>query len=111
MGIGIRLALEPLRSLAFGSIGASYVAIGSQFSNPIRMYHLQNLTDAKLLFSFDGTNDHLRLAPGGFQLIDVMANQLAERGFFVGEGDQIFVKRDDTPTLGTVDLCLFYAVN
>ena len=71
MGQAVRLQAETLRSLAFGSIGASYTAIGTATAMPAHIIKVDNLTDAVLLFSIDGTNDHFVLPANGFILLDI----------------------------------------
>ena len=53
MAKAIRLAPEPVRTLAFGSIEVAYMGIGTAFTKPIRILMIQNLTDESLMFSFD----------------------------------------------------------
>jgi len=108
MSQAIRFAPETVRSLAFGSIGAGYTAIGTALENPIRIFLLQNLTDKTLMFSFDGINDHVPLSLGGYLLIDVTANKSMSQGFYIAEGDQIYVKQVGAPTTGAVYISAFY---
>lgn len=108
MSLAIRLLPETQKSLAFGSIGAVYSGIGTALTQKIRIFFLQNLTDATLQFSFDGINDHFPLPPNGYILLDITANKTREQGFFVGEGQRIYVKEIGTPTSGSVYLSTFY---
>lgn len=108
MSLAIRLRAETLRSLGFASIGATYMGIGSPFLHPIRIFELQNLTDALLLFSFDGINDHIALPAQGFILLDVTANKTITSGFFLAEGDRVYVKESETPTTGSVYVTAFF---
>jgi len=109
MSIAIRLVPEDLRSLAFGSIGAAYMGIGTAITEPVRIFHLQNLTDAHLMFSFGGVDDHTVIPSGGYLLIDVTANKSFDGGFFLGEGERIYAKEiTGSPTLGAVYLTTFY---
>lgn len=111
MSRSIRLVPETLKSLAFGSIGAAYMGVGTAFTSPIRILKIQNLTDALLLFSFDGVNDHDILPTNGFTIYDVSANKTIEQGFYVGEGTRVYVKRSGTPTTGSVYVTAFYGSN
>lgn len=106
--LAIRLRADNLRSLGFASIIPTYVAIGSPMSFPIRIFHLQNLTDETLTFSFDGVHDHLVLPTNGFILLDITGNKTREQGFFLAEGDTIYVKENGIPTTGAVYLSTFY---
>ena len=109
MSFGIRMRAEPLKSIAAGSIGAAYMGVGTAFSYPIRAFHIQNLTDATLLFSYDGLDDHFRLPRNGYFFFDVTANKSTDVGCFWAIGDRIYVKEDETPSTGTVDLTAYYA--
>jgi len=104
----IRLVPESVRSLAFGSIGAGYTGIGTAIVNPVRMFHIQNLTDVTLMFSYDGVNDHFPLPPNGFLLLDITANKSRDHGFYLAEGTRVYVKEVGTPTSGSVYLTVYY---
>ena len=58
MAYNRKLKVEPIRTLAFGSIGPTYTAVGTALTNPARIFILNNLTNQNLYFSIDGTNDH-----------------------------------------------------
>ena len=108
MSLAIRFVPEPIKTLAAGSIGASYMGIGTAFDNPVRILFVQNLTDAGLMFSFDGIDDHFALPSNGFLLLDISANKTTERGFFLGEGQRLYVKEIATPATGDVYVSGFY---
>lgn len=104
----IRLRAEALRSLAFGSISSTYTAIGSKFAHPTRIMHLQNLTNADIVWSMDGITDHGVIASGGFLLLDVVANKTLDQGQFISEGTIMYAKSSGDPTSGSVYLSVFY---
>ena len=108
MSLSIRLLPETARTLAFGSIGAGYMGVGTAFENPVRLLLVQNLTDESLMFSFDGVEDHLPLPRDGYILIDVTANKSIEAGMFFAEGTRIYVKQIGVPTSGAVYVTTFY---
>lgn len=105
----IRLFPEPVRSLAFGSITANYAGVGTAFTEPVRILRIQNLTDALLWISFDGVNDHEAMATNSFLLLDVTANKAAEDGCYLPDGTRIYVKRNETPTSGSVYVTVYSA--
>jgi hypothetical protein len=112
MALGVRLIPETVRTLAFGSIGATYMGIGSAITNPIRIIHFQNLTDTRLIWSFDGINDHFYLPKNAFLLLDITANKSVETGFYLGANTRIYVKEDSTaasPTSGLVTVSAWYS--
>ncbi len=108
MSLAIRILPETQRELAFGSITTSYAGIGTAMTEKIRILMVQNLTDVSLQFSFDGINNHFPLPANGFLLLDITANKTREQGFFLGEGQRIYVKEIGNPTIGTVYLSTFY---
>jgi hypothetical protein len=112
MALGVKLLPETVRTLAFGSIGAAYMGIGTAFENPLRIIRFQNLTDTRLIFSFDGINDHFYLPKRGYLLLDVCANKTIETGFYIGAGTRFYVKEDSTapsPTDGLVTVTAWYS--
>jgi hypothetical protein len=104
----IKILAEPVRSLAFGLIGAAYVGIGTAIDHPARILRIQNLTDEILFFSYDGINDHEVLAPNSFLLLDIDANSSREMGCYIAEGTRIYVKRSGVPTSGAVYVTVYY---
>ena len=107
----IRLAAETIRSLGFASIGAAYAGVGTRFDNPVRIFFVQNMTDALLMFSLDGVNDHFTLPQGGYLLLDVTGNKTTEHGFYIAEGSRLYVQEIGNPTSGSVYLSLFYGAD
>lgn len=106
--LAIRFSAEPLRTLAFGSIIGAYTGIGTAIDHAIRILYVQNLTDARLLFSFNAVDDHFILPENGFLLLDVTSNQTYKSGFFVPENGRVYVKQDQNPTQGNCHVSVFY---
>jgi hypothetical protein len=104
----VKLGVEPARYLAFGSITADYLEVGTPITNPVRILRIQNLTDAILWFSYDGENDHEAMAANSFLLLDVTANKSLDNGLYIPLGTQIYVKRLGTPTTGSVYVSVYY---
>lgn len=111
MAYGVRAIFDPLRSLAFGSIGASYAAIGTALTRPARLIKIDNLTDATLLFSIDGTSDHTVIPANGFLLLDIATNQEDTQGFEIATGTSFYVKESGTPTSGSVYVTVVVGYN
>jgi hypothetical protein len=101
MSYGVRVSFEPLREVSFGSILASYIDVGSATTGFIRMASFNNDTNKYLYVSFDGVNDHIRLAPNSFRLWDFTANQVKPNGFFFPENGIFQVKYDSSGTAPT----------
>ena len=104
----IRMLPETCRTLAFGSIVAGYTAVGTPLLHPIRIMLIQNLTDAAVMFSLDGINDHFPLPLNGHLIVDITANKTTTSGFFLAESDRLYVKRIGVPANGAVYFTAFY---
>ena len=104
-----KVLFEPAKSLAWGSIAAGYMGVGTAFDKPMRLLILQNLTDALVWFSFDGIEDHIPLASISYIILDITANRATEEGWFVGEGTRVYVKQlAGAPTNGAVYVSACY---
>lgn len=107
----IKFLWENLRSLAFGSIGASYVQAGTNFTNPIVQLVLYNGTNQDVFISNDGINDKHYLPSGVSYVIDICANKVSSEGLYPPEYSGIFVKQGPggAPTSGSVYVTAQYA--
>lgn len=103
---------DALRSLAFGSIGANYAAIGTQINQLARLVAIKNNTDAVLLLSFDGTTDNDVLMATTGQVLDFTANKTMDDGagsYFIEKGTTIYVKHAGVaPTSGSIYVTVVY---
>jgi len=109
MSLALRARFEPLRTLGFASIGPVYMGVGTSLNNPIRQFFIQNQTDVRLVFSFDGITDHFDLPKDGYWVEDVTANKTNTQGLFFAEGDRLYVRQDGAaPTKGLVSLSAIY---
>jgi len=104
----IRFLPETLRSLGFASIGAAYMGVGTAIDHPARMVIIQNYTNDQLLFSFDGVNDHITLSSLSQIVLDISSNKTTDDGFYMAEGDRLYVKEVVGPTSGSVYFSVFY---
>jgi len=102
---------DPVRTLGFASILATYVKVGTTMTKPARMILVQNFTDANLMFSFDGTDDHFPVASEGFLVLDIATNKIDPGGFFISAGESLWVKEIENPTLGSVYFSVFYGAD
>lgn len=110
--LATKLKFEPLRSLAFGSIGATYTAVGTPTEHPMRQFFIQNLTDQLLIFSFDGINDHFVLPVNGFWIEDITTNKSQDIGFYIAQNTTLYVKRSaGAATSGSVYFTVTYGAN
>ncbi len=104
----IRLLAETVREVAAAGIGGAYAGVGTALDHPARLIFVQNLTDETVMFSFDGINDHFPLPSNGFLLTDITSNKTSTDGFFLAEGDRLYVREIVSPTTGTVYFTVFY---
>lgn len=108
MAYGIRMVPDTLRTAAFGAIGAGYTALGAVFLHPMRIISIKNMTDAILLFSFDGVTDHEVVPNEAGIVLDFCANSVNTAGAFIGVGTQVWVKQTTAPTAGSVYMSCYY---
>ncbi len=110
MTCSIVVAADELRSLAFGSVGMSYLALGIPFDHPMRIIKIVNTMDEDVLVSFDGILDHDYIPAGGFSLYDLTTNQNEVAGWFFRNGTQVYVKVTAGASSGGVFLVAFYGL-
>ena len=107
----IRLLAEEVRSLGHASIlgGGAYIGIGTSIDHPARIMLVQNFTDADLMFSFDGITDHFPLLNKSHLILDISSNKTSQGGgFYLAEGQRLYVTQITAPTTGSVYLTVFY---
>ena len=103
MSFGTKVGFEAVREIAFGGISGTYAVVGGILTDFTRIIAFNNSTDAEVYISFDGTNDHLRIAVGGFKLLDFTANSVHDNGYFLAQRTQVYVKQvSGAPTSGAV---------
>lgn len=108
MAFNIIIRADGMRLLAAASIAAGYTAVGTLFDHPMRIIKLVNLTDATVIFSYDGVVDHEIVPPNGFTLYDFTTNQAQTAGAFIAKDTVMYVKRSGVPTTGSVYVCAYY---
>ena len=92
MSIAVRMKWEPVRELGFLMTGAGYSPVGIPVSHPLRGFIFQNFLDTAVMVSFDGVNDHIPMVPNGYINEDIAANKTIQNGFYLPEGQQIYIK-------------------
>lgn len=100
---------DTIRTVAFGSISGTYAAVGTSFTNPVRLICFTNNTNGDMFFSVDGVNNHLFVAAGSFKLFDLSTNKHTYAPWWVlAPGTQFYVKQSTAPTSGAVYIeCLW----
>jgi hypothetical protein len=102
---------DTIRSVAFGSITGSYVALGTPLGFPARIICFTNTTDKDVLLSMNGVNDQLLVPAGSFKLFDVTTNHkpVNQDDFCFAIGTQWYVKYTAAPGSGAVYIEVIYA--
>lgn len=101
---------DQLRTVAFGSITASYVALGTPFTHMVRMVILTNNTDKDVLVSIDGVNDFLYMVKGTFKLLDISTNRETACNWYLPIGTQFYVKYVAAPGSGNFFIEAMYGI-
>lgn len=110
MPYGRIVTFAPLRSLAFGSIGANYAAIGGSTNDQTRLFTVTNMTDQDVLVSLNGIDDNLYVPTGVAKVFDLCSNRVQDDGFFLRKETTFYVKHAGVaPTTGSVYLEIVYA--
>ncbi len=103
MAFGTRVTFDPVREKIATDITNSYTTLGVPLVDHVRLIDFNNSTDQEIYVSFDGIDDHLRMAHNSFKLFDLSANKIRDDGLFLASGTQIFIKFVSTTTVnGTV---------
>lgn len=104
----IVVAVDALRSLAFGAIGVTYTAIGVPFAHPMRIIKITNTTNTDMYVSFDGIIDHDYVPAGAFTLYDLTTNQNETAGWYFRIGTQVYIRYAMAPASGSVFVVALY---
>jgi hypothetical protein len=102
---------DAIRSVAFGSITASYVALGTPLGFPARIICFTNTTDQDVFLSTDGSTDQILVPAGSFKLFDITTNHrpVNHDDFVFAIGTQFYVKYAAAPSKGAVYIEVIYA--
>ena len=102
--IGVRMALDPLRSLYYTSLSTmSYAALGVPFANLVRILAISNNTNQDIYVSDDFQNPKWYVAANGFIVRDFSANQDSKSGLAgLPVGTQLWVVSVNAPSSGYV---------
>lgn len=99
------VTIDTLRTVAHGSIGNTYAALGGVLTSPGRLICITNNTDGDMLFSDDGVNDKLFVAAGSFKLFDIATNKVDKIPIWCfAVNTQFYVKYSTAPTKNSVYL-------
>lgn len=102
---GTVLFPEPMYSLDHSTLSSSFTLVG-QIQNPAQLFLVQNLTNATVDFSMDGTNTHFQLPANGYIVLDVGTNRTVNRPLSFSALTALFAK--GSAAAGQVNLTSFY---
>ena len=91
-----------LQSLAYSSITTSYVAVGSQTTNPVRIFKITNNTNGDMFCTFDPTRNQMFVPANSFVLYDIEANSASNEQLKAPGYSQLWVKYSSEPSSGSV---------
>jgi hypothetical protein len=105
----IAVRFDGYRSLAFGSVGATYTALGTPTTHLMRILKIVNNTNADLNISFDGTTNNDFVPANSFVLYDFETNSSTDYDFFLALSTQLYVNYNTgAPTSGSVYAVMVY---
>ena len=90
--------------MAFGSVGASFAALGSPLSNPITVLHIRSTLNQDVYLSFDGSTDHVYVGAGDLVFYDIGTNKYGGGKLLLPKGTQIYQKRGPGGASGSGNL-------
>lgn len=110
MAYTTRMAYEALRSVDAADLDGSYQSIGDPLENPASIVKMVNNSDATVIVSVNGTDDHDVCPAGSFWLYDETANTPtgSTNACFLPKGTQILIK--GSPGTGDIYLVVQYIV-
>jgi len=100
-----------LRQVAYSSLNASLTALGTPLSVNARIVRFTNTTDKDVYVSTDGINNMLRIATGGFLLLDLETNRSATGDNLIPLGTQFYVAYVAAPSSGEFWIEVVYSNN
>lgn len=110
MAYGTRAAWETIRVVAFGSINATFTALGGILGHHTRQFRFVNTTNADISISVDGATEIIRMAAGSSFVNDLSTNKVQDDGLFLAEGTQFYIQyASGAPTSGSFWLEVMYA--
>ena len=103
--------IDAVRTLAFGSLAATFSPIGPPQAYQARIICFTNTTNEDVFFSMDGVTDQVIVPAGSFKLYDITTNHrpVNQDDFCFANGTQWYVKYVAVPGSGAVYIEIVYA--
>ena len=86
----IKAEWEAVRTVAFGSVGAPYAALGDPLANAATVLHIRSTLNKDVYLSFDGSTDHIYVGAGDLVVYDIGTNRYGSGKLVVSKGTQIY---------------------
>lgn len=100
---------EPMRSLDFTSLNATFVGVGTPFDHPSRFFKVVNTTDVEINISTDGMIIHDSLPSGVGEIYDTGSNRNDMGGTLAfPAGTRVYVNTSGSPTSGRITVTTIY---
>lgn len=107
-----RAFFDPLRSLGFAGISATYAPVGGPLQHPVRAFCITNNTQGDMIFAIDDdvVEGHLFVAAASYKLYDVQSNMNTQFDdkYMLPKGIQFYVKEVTAPVSGDVYIEFLY---
>lgn len=101
---GSKLKFEAVRLVAFGSVGASYAALGTATAKEAAFLMITSSLDKDAYLSFDGSTDHIYIAAGQILPFDIQGNHAGTGTLTLPKGTTIYQKRGPGGASGSGNL-------
>lgn len=85
------------KTLAFGSVGASYTLVGSKFTTPMLAVIIVSTLDADVQFSWDGVTDAFPVLSGATIILDFKSDNIPLPASYAP-----YVKQIGVPSAGSI---------
>lgn len=96
--------IDEYKTKNFAAITNSFTTVGIPFAHNLRIWRIVNNTNGDMIFSVDGTTNHLFVPQNSFVLYDITANTDtdASSALVMVLNTQFYVKYSTAPTSGDV---------
>jgi len=102
MGFKNAAKFDTLRSVAFGSITASYAIVGTSLAESAVAISFKNTTNGIIYLSTDGINDMVAIPPSWGAVYDIRTNAPNMADFLLSKGTAFLIKYSGSaPTSGS----------
>ncbi len=98
----IKVGFEAAKGDDHTGAGASYVALGTETTNPVYALIISSTYDTSVFLSIDGTNNHIFVPPTTMEPINLGGNKEGTGKFVLPAGTQFYLIQgpDGAPTTG-----------